>query len=126
MEFTAQSVRGARLVSEPAQEGEIPAAVEYRTKHGSGYLPLRVTPDESLVRDGVRALKLLQSEDGSWKAVVYKADGAREELDASAQIVDGLLAEGGIANPIYAPEFIASPEQAKQAQESAGQDDPPW
>lgn len=134
MELEARHIRVLRLTRGDMRESEIPAAVEYRTKHGSGYLPLWAEPDEAFAREsGASALKLLQGEDGAWRAVVYGADGARAEWGADAALVDALLESNGIANPMRAPEFIASPEQARQAQEEAAQarneaerDAPPW
>ena len=60
MEFTAQCARSVRLITGQEQEGEIPAAVEYRRKHGNGYLPLYLVPDGELAQSGAVGVKLLQ------------------------------------------------------------------
>ena len=129
MEFTAQCARSVRLITGQEQEGEIPAAVEYRRKHGNGYLPLYLVPDGELAQSGAVGVKLLQGTDGAWKAVLYAADNTRTEWDVTPQTVDALFELGGITNPIYAPDFIASPEQERQANaEAAGAspDAAPW
>ena len=129
MEFTMQCVRAVRLIKGEEQAGEIPAAVEYRRKHGNGYLPLCLVPDGELAQSSAAGVKLLQGTDGVWKAVLYAPDNTRTEWDVTAQTVDALFALGNITNPIHAPEFIASPEQEEQAKrEAAGEtpDTAPW
>lgn len=116
MVFEAKFVRSVRLLRDEARDGDVPAAVEYKRKHGCGYLPLRASLDEAFCAQYSPAgLKFLQQDDGSWRAHVYGAEGAREEWDLAAETVDAVLAASGVTNPIHAPEFIASAEQAEEA-----------
>ena len=112
MEFEAEMICSLSLISAEKQEGSIPCAVEYRTAHGSGFLPLHAVLDEAFRgENGIVALKLLQGGDGVWKAVLHTAGGERSEWELSAQTGDSILSAAGIANPIHAPEFDTSAPQ---------------
>lgn len=76
--ITADQIKGLKTREGGADvsEGEVKAAVEYRTEHGIGNTAYAATLSTEL--SGVTMLKFVEAEDHTWNCTLWQGDGEAE------------------------------------------------